>query len=83
MTVIESENPLKTAKEFYDKIAFGGFDEAKGEGKIRTTLRDKTVIFFRVSSRSGGPAVDINIKASKEPTKIVSQKIHFILGGSK
>lgn len=76
---IESENPLKTAKDFYDMIANGGETKKIPKGEV-ATLADGTVVTFRpVSTSDGSPAVDINITPStSDGTGLKSQKIHFV-----
>lgn len=79
VSVIESENPLSTAREFYNKIAYGGKRDKSGEGFLTVRMKDGSVITFRETSKSGSPAVDINIKKSNDNgLKIKSHKIHFI-----
>ncbi|MDO5440570.1 MAG: hypothetical protein Q4F12_03425 [Erysipelotrichaceae bacterium] len=77
--IIESKNPLQTAKDFYDKIAYGGIENPLEGGKGHTTkMEDGTILTFRpTSSSDGSPAVDINIKGSDAHGKLKSQKIHF------
>lgn len=82
---IESSNPEKTAKEFYDKATYGGIEEPiynKRTGEkigMKTTLSDGSVISWRNVSRSDGtPAVDINISRSTDSGGIKEQKIHFV-----
>lgn len=85
---IDSDNPSKTAKEFYDTLTHGGkeeliYDKKTGEkiGK-KTTLSDGSVVTWRdVSSSDGSPAVDINIEYSADSGGIKTQKIHFMKGG--
>lgn len=77
---IESEDPLKTSKDFYEKAAYGGKETPlkNGEGVI-TIMKDGTVIVFRETSHSDGTsAIDINIKSPKDNGGIKSQKIHFV-----
>jgi hypothetical protein len=84
---IESCDPSKTAKEFYDTLTHGGkeepiYDKKTGEkiGK-KTTLADGSVVAWRkVSSSDGSPAVDINIEYSSDSGGIKQQKIHFVKG---
>ena len=44
----------------------------------RVRLRDGTIINYRVVSKSGGPAVEINVKKSSDSCGLRSHKIHFI-----
>lgn len=84
---IKSEDPKATAKDFYDKITYGGIekpiiDKKTGDtiGKT-TTLKDGSVVSWReVSSSDGSPAVEINIKKSSDSTGVKGQKIHFVKG---
>lgn len=85
---IESSNPSRTAKDFYDSLTHGGkeepiYDKRTGEriGK-KTTLADGSIVSWReVSSSDGSPAVDINIEYSSDSGGIKQQKIHFVKGG--
>ena len=65
---IESENPLETAKDFFDNISEGGkiiplLDKKTGLQKgVIAHMEDGTFISFReVSSSDRSPAVEINI----------------------
>lgn len=82
VTTIKSDNPIKTAQEFFDKIGYGGaFMRDVRTGQItenRVSLRDGTIINYRVNSKSASPAVEINVKKSKENCGLRSHKIHFI-----
>lgn len=76
---IFSDDPVKEAQSFYEKLSFGGIEEnlPNGKGK-KTTLRDGTIIVYREkTSTPDSPAVEINVRYSKEHGKIKSQKIHF------
>lgn len=75
--VIERDNPIEAAKTFYDKIGYGGkFMEGGGENRVQ--MLDGTIINFRISSKSGSPAVDINVKYRNEKGKLKTHKLHFI-----
>lgn len=77
---IESSNPIKTSKDFYNHIAYGGYEKEIPNGK-RANLEDGTVITWREKSSSdGSPVVDINITKSKKSGGLKKQKIHFIKG---
>ncbi len=78
---ISSSDNLKTATDFYDKIALGGTEIVKDGGNVKiTTMADGTIITMRTSSHSDGtPAVDINIKYSQRHASVKKQKIHFIM----
>lgn len=82
---IESDDPLATATDFYDQLAHGGIEKKMPNGKGHVTkMEDGTIITMRpVSSSDGSPAVDINIKNSKNPSGIKGQKIHFVKKGKK
>ncbi len=79
---IESDDPVKTAKDFYDKAAHGGLEFEMNNGKgVFTKMQDGTILSFReVSSSDGSPAVDINIKKSTNHGSVKQQKIHFVKG---
>ena len=79
---IYSNNIQSTAKDFYDKITYGGIeaDIPNGNGMV-TKLSDGTIVTWRnISSSDGSPAVDINIKYSKNSDGVKQQKIHFVKG---
>lgn len=81
---IESSDPEATAKDFYDKAAFGGKEKFiyGKDGSIKgatTKMSDGTIITWRkVSSSDGSPAIDINIKYSNDSGGLKRQKIHFV-----
>ena len=79
---ITSDDPIKTAKEFYDKAAHGGIERKMENGKgLYTKMQDGSILSFReVSSSDGSPAVEINIKESTNHGDIKYQKIHFLKG---
>ena len=79
-----SKNPLKTAKEFYDKLTYGGIETELGNGKgLKTRMADGTIASFRKTSTSdGSPVVEINIKKSSSHGDLQEQKIHFVIGGN-
>lgn len=79
--VIRCDDPISVAKTFYDKIGYGG-KFMKGGGENRVQMLDGSIINYRITSRSGSPAVDINIKRSNEKGKLKSHKIHFIKRGN-
>ncbi len=77
---IASADPLDTATDFYDRIAYGGVENiyANGDRKI-TQMADGTIITWRrVSTSDGGPVVEINISGSSHTGGIKKQKIHFV-----
>lgn len=80
---ISSDDPLATAKAFYDMIALGGKEKKMSNGKgFITVMSDESIISFReVSSSSDkSPAVEINIKYATDIGDIKYQKIHFVKG---
>ncbi len=78
---IVSTDNLRTAKDFYDKIALGGEEVRMNGGKLNiTSMADGSVITMRTKSHSDGtPVVEINIEKSNHSGGIKRQKIHFIL----
>ena len=79
---IKSDDPVKTAQEFYDKAAHGGIEKQLNNGKgVYTKMKDGSILSYReVSSSDGSPAVEINIKQSTDHGDIKYQKIHFVKG---
>lgn len=79
---IYSNNPIKTARDFYGKIALGGIEKKLENGKgFQTSLKDGTIISFRaISSSDGTPVVEINIRKSNTHGDLKRQKIHFVKG---
>ena len=82
---IESADPHATAKEFYNKAAYGGIESDiynKKTGVVigrKTKLADGSIISWRdVSSSDGTPAVEINIEQSTSNGGVKQQKIHFV-----
>ena len=81
--IIANDN-LSAAKDFYDKIAFGGKEQNVNSNTMITHMSDGTVITMRkVSSSDGTPVVDINIIQSHGSGGVKSQKIHFVKGVKK
>lgn len=82
VTTIKSDNPLKTAQEFFDKIGNGGqfmIDSRTNSYTFnRVQLKDGTIINYRVYSKSGSPVVDINVDSSNDNCGLRTHKIHFI-----
>lgn len=82
VTTIKSDNPLKTAQEFFDKIGYGGsFMKNSSTGQVDQNLvymSDGTIIYYRVTSKSGSPAVFIYVKNSNNNCGLRTHKIHFI-----
>lgn len=81
---IQSEDPLATAKDFYNTAAHGGIERTMENGRgMYTKMQDGTILSFREKSASDGtPVVEINIKKSNANGGAKYQKIHFI-GGKK
>lgn len=79
---ISSDDPVKTAKEFYDKAACGGIERPVANGKGHySKMKDGSILSYReVSFSDGSPAVEINIKKSNDHGGIKNQKIHFVKG---
>lgn len=79
---IKSDDPVKTAQDFYDKAAHGGVEKQMNNGKgVYTKMKDGSILSYReVSSSDGSPAVEINIKQSSDHGDIKYQKIHFVKG---
>lgn len=76
---IFSTDNLKTASDFYDKIAYGGKEQRINDNMRITRMADGTVITMRkVSHSDGTPAVDINIRDSTHTDGVKDQKIHFV-----
>lgn len=71
---------LKTANDFYDKIACGGKEQKVNDNMRITRMADGTVITMRkVSHSDGTPVVDINIRNNTHTGGVKDQKIHFVL----
>ena len=76
---VSSPDNLATAKDFYNKIAFGGKEQIINSNMRITRMADGTVITMRKRSHSDGtPVVDINVKPSRHTGGVKAQKIHFI-----
>ena len=77
---IESKDPIFTSNDFYNKLTHGATEKKMSNGKgTIAKLADGTIVSYRkVSSSDGTPAVDINIKNSKESGGVKQQKIHFV-----
>ncbi len=76
---ITAPDNLVAAKDFYDKIAFGGKEQVINDNMRITRMADGTVITMRKISHSDGtPVVDINIRPSTQTGGVKSQKIHFV-----
>lgn len=79
---ISSDDPVKTAQDFYDKAALGGIEHQMDNGKgLYTKMKDGSILSYReVSSSDGSPAVEINIRDSNDHGGVKFQKIHFSKG---
>lgn len=77
---ILSDDPVATARDFYDKIGYGGVEtNIPNKNGFISKLKDGSVITWRETSNSDGtPAVDINVKKSTDDGGIKYQKIHFM-----
>ena len=72
--VIQSENPKKTALEFFKKLGSGGRVSKLQNGKGSVAkFADGSRVNFRPKSGSGGPAVDVSIAGPRG----THYKIHF------
>jgi hypothetical protein len=76
---IISDNPIETAKQFYNMAAYGGVEKRMKNGSVKITkMRDGTILSFReITSSPGSPAVEINVEQSIDSGGIKKQKIHF------
>lgn len=79
---IVCNDPIKTAKQFYEKAALGGIEKQMANGKgVYTKMKDGTILSYREASSSDGtPVVEINIKNSNDHGDVKYQKIHFVKG---
>lgn len=77
---IRSQDNLSTAKDFYNKISYGGIEKTYENGNRKITyMNDGSVITWRKISHSDGtPVVEINIRTSTHSSGIKNQKIHFV-----
>ena len=80
---IYSEDPGKTAKEFYDTIALGGKFKTETDAIEIVVMKDGTVITYRPVSKSGPAAVTINPMGHGDHGKLKYHKIHFVKGDPK
>lgn len=73
-----NKSQIAAAREFYDKIAYGGIENVIGEDNWTTKMKDGTYINFRIKTSSeGSPAVQINIKNSSDNAGVRFHKVHF------
>jgi hypothetical protein len=77
---IASSDPIGTATDFYDRIAYGGIENTYDGGTRKITqMADGTIVTWRkISSSDGTPVVEINIRNSSNSSGIRRQKIHFV-----
>lgn len=76
--IVATDN-LAEAKDFYDRIAYGGKESIVNENLRITRMADGSIITMRkVSHSDGTPVVDINIERSTHFGGLRKQKIHFI-----
>lgn len=77
---ISSSNPPQTAKDFYDRITYGGLEKTYDGGNRKITqMADGTIITWRkISSSDGTPVIEINISGSTHSGGLKKQKIHFV-----
>lgn len=81
---IASDDPQATAKDFFDRLTYGGIEktlyykDGTEKGK-RVTMADGSTMNWRKVSSSAdkSPAVDIDIERSNDHGELVTQKIHF------
>lgn len=81
--IVKSANPLESAEELFAIMGEGGenIPVKNNPGVQRILLPGRAWITMRVTTKSGSPAVEINVKSITYPTKVKSQKIHFIEEG--
>lgn len=76
---IAAVDNLAAARDFYDKIAYGGKETVVNDNLRITRMADGSIITMRrVSHSDGTPVVDINIERSAHTSGLKKQKIHFI-----
>lgn len=80
--IIASSDPLQTAMDFYNTLAYGGLEKTYEDRSRRITqMADGTIITWRMVSRSdGSPVVEINVSGSSNTGGLKKQKIHFVRG---
>ncbi len=69
---IVSDNPDETAKQFFKDLGAGGEVSEKQGGYI-SIFKDGSTVFYRPTSSSGSPAVNIKLKGANG----IRYKIHF------
>lgn len=77
--VIESDDPVRTAKSFFNLASKGGtVVKDKKAGMTRVYFKDGSYVTMRLyTSTNGSPAVELNLNTSHSTVKPF-QKIHFI-----
>ena len=78
---ISSATPLDTAKDFYNKIAFGGTENVYNNGNRKITqMADGTIITWRkISSSDSTPVVEINISNSNHSGGVKNKKYILVV----
>lgn len=86
---IISPSPVRTAKDFYDRLTRGGSRKTSpasatgGKGEMHfAKMSDGTTVTYRRYTKSDVfPAVDISVRTSTGSGGVKTQKIHFVKGG--
>lgn len=81
--LIESDNPLATAKKFYEIAARQGKELGTQKAGVRIVkFKDGSIFVFRIKSFSdGSPVVTVTLNGNFHGVKS-SQKIHFVGKGN-
>lgn len=76
---IDGDDAIRTARQFYEILSYGGIEENLPNGKgVRTKLKDGTWVVYReITSTLNSPAVEINVDGSNDKCGLKYQKIHF------
>lgn len=76
---IFNKDQHKAAKDFYDRIAYGGVVILNLPSGQVAKMKDGTIITYRDATSSyESPAVSINVRESSDNFGIKTHKIHFI-----
>ena len=76
---IIANDVIAVAKDFYEKITYGGLERKINDNMKITRMADGTIITIRkVSHSDGTPAIDINITKSVDAGGLKTQKIHCV-----
>lgn len=75
---VGANDPIAAAKELFAIMKAGGDKHYSKNLSEICVLPDNTYISMRLTTKSGSPAVEINIKKNPFTTKVKNQKIHFI-----